>query len=145
MLKLKTMYIPRASCQKRKIASCACSQEIRKHAAFDGNMDGWHWHRIGDAPGMPGTISLPPRVSDLDMHMARASRTCLDACRNRKLAVSYYVSGKKAMDAVDLTFITFQFISKIPVQPIGYLIIFDLRLQIDPKINNKSIFHWCIL
>ena len=27
------------------------SQEIRKHAAFDGNMDGWHWHRIGDKLG----------------------------------------------------------------------------------------------
>ena len=47
-----------ATCPIRTIADCACA----------GNV---------------GSVFPSPRVSDLDMHHARAWRTCRDACRDR--------------------------------------------------------------
>ena len=49
--------------------------------------------RVAHAPGMPGTFSPPPQVSDLYMHHGPAPRTCRDACRDRYLAVSFEVGG----------------------------------------------------
>ena len=39
--------------------------------------------RVAHAPGMPGTFSPPPGVSDPDMHHSTCLHTCRDACRDR--------------------------------------------------------------
>ena len=48
---------------------------------------------------MLGTLFPPPRVSDPDMHHARAWRTCRDAYRDRQPAVSFEVVGGKNVPA----------------------------------------------
>ena len=41
-----------------------------------------------------------PQVSDLDMHHARASRTCRDACWDGWLAVSFEVGGEENVPGI---------------------------------------------
>ena len=61
--------------------------------------DGWFYEplaryvklRVARVSGMPGTFSLPPRISDPDMHHG----TCLDACRDHWLSISFEVSGRE--------------------------------------------------
>ena len=60
-----------ASYQIRKIADCVHGPLIRYVKL-----------RIAHAPGMPGSFSPQPRVSDPDMHQGAAG-TCRDACRDR--------------------------------------------------------------
>ena len=44
-------------------------EECKKSVSmFDGPLARYVKLRVAHAPGMPGTFSLPPRVSDPDMH-----------------------------------------------------------------------------
>ena len=55
--------------------------------------------QVVHAPGMPGTLSPPPPVSDPDMDHA----TCMtfrDACQGRKLAVSFEVGAGENVPSI---------------------------------------------
>ena len=52
--------------------------------------------RVAHAPGMPGTCSLPPLVSDPDMrHGMCVTQVPRGACWDRKLAISFEVGGRE--------------------------------------------------
>ena len=55
---------------------------------------------VAHAQGMPGTCSLPARVSAPTCITARASCTWRDAWRDRKLAVSFEVGGKENVPCI---------------------------------------------
>ena len=50
---------------------------------------------VAHAPGMPGTFSRPPRVSDVNMHHDTCVALVCDACRDRNPAVSFEIGGRE--------------------------------------------------
>ena len=85
------------------------------------------------APGMPGTFSTTPTCI-----VTRAWRTCRDACRDRKLTVSFEVGGGE--NAPDIpggcSTLNFTKLSRGPLQLLRYAILPTYELT---KTTHKSL------
>ena len=66
----------------------------------NGPLDRYVKFQVAHAPGMPGTFPRHRRLVIPTCIMARASRTCRDACRDRLLVVSFEVDGGESVPGI---------------------------------------------
>ena len=76
---------------------------------YHGPLDRYVKLWVAHAPGMPGTLSPPPRLAIPTCITARAWRTCSDACRDRYLVVSVEVGGGENVPGIPGAWATHNF------------------------------------